>query len=199
MCIQSIRVVNLLVVSVPFNIGTNWVQKWCLHELGDNEKNCSHLFLFRGWFLIHFCLLFALFFIFFRIVSFVTTTLDRGQFPSQVRPSEINIVVPIRLKTKLYAVFIERSSSINFLFVGQQHIVSYWDFQDFQKLAQKVARQEIWDIFVTKFLLNRPVCFADFIGMILLAVLFLLPLPNCLLKIRLLTLFLQLSSNPSYH
>ena len=44
-------------------------------------------------------------------------------------------------------------------------------------------------MFVKMSVRDRLVCFADFVGMILLAVLFLLPLPNCFLKVCLPTLF----------
>ena len=73
-------------------------------------------------------LFFVLLSYFFAIVSFVTTTLDKFQFRSQVRLSQINVLVPIRLKPKVFAVFIKIGSRIDFLFVVQQDIVNYWDF-----------------------------------------------------------------------
>ena len=44
-------------------------------------------------------------------------------------------------------------------------------------------------MFVKMSLRDRLICFADFVGMTLLAVLFLLPLPNCFLKVCFPTLF----------
>ena len=107
--IQSIRVVNLLIVDVHFNIGKKWVQ-YVVYM--SNEKNWS-LFL-RRLFLFCFCFFFVFFFHFFGIVSFVTTTPDKIQFQSQVRLSQINVKFPIRLKFKLYAVFIEWGIRIDF-------------------------------------------------------------------------------------
>ena len=68
------------------------------------------------------------FFYFFGFVSFVTTTPEKFQFQSQVLLSQINVIVPIRLKFKLFAVFIESGSRIDFMFMGRQNIVNYWDF-----------------------------------------------------------------------
>ena len=53
------------------------------------------------------CLFFALILYFFGIVGFVTTTPDKFQFQNQIRLSQINVIVPVRLKFKLYAVFIK--------------------------------------------------------------------------------------------
>ena len=96
---QSIRVVNLLIVDVHLNIGKNCMQNVVYMS---NERNWSilHLLLclrfprFSGFF-------FVLFFYFFGFVSFVTTNLDTFQFQRQVRLSQMNAVVPIRLKVKL--------------------------------------------------------------------------------------------------
>ena len=44
-------------------------------------------------------------------------------------------------------------------------------------------------MFVKMSLRDRLICFADFVGMPLLAVFFLLPLPNCFLRVCLPTLF----------
>ena len=120
--IQSIRVVNLLIDDVHFNIGKNWVENVVYMS---NERNWS--LLFRR--LFHFCFrfLFVLLFYFFGIVSFVATTPDKFQFKSQVRLSPINLIVSIRLKFILYAVFIEWGGRIDFSFMGRQDIVNYWD------------------------------------------------------------------------
>ena len=68
-------------------------------------------------FLMRFCLFLVLFFYFFVLVSFTSTTLDKFHFPRPVRLSQVNIKVPIRLKLKFYAIFIEWGGRIDFLFV----------------------------------------------------------------------------------
>ena len=79
------------------------------------------------------------FFYFFRIVSFVTTTPDKFQCQSQVPLSQINVVVSIRLKFTLYAVFFKWGSRTDFLFMGRQNTVNYWDFPSrFPETATKV-------------------------------------------------------------
>ena len=94
----------------------------------SNERNWSLLFLLRCRFLIRFSFVFVLFFHCIGIVSFVTNILDRFQLQSRVRLSQINIIVLIRLKFNLYAVFMKSSSSIRFFFVRRWSIVTYWDF-----------------------------------------------------------------------
>ena len=123
--IHTIRIVNLLNFQVHFNIRKKSMQNVVYIS---NERNWSLLFLLRRRVFIRFCLFFVLFLIFFGIVSFVTTTFDKIQFPSQVRLSKINRVLLILLKFKLDAVLIEWGGSINFLFVGRQDTVNYWDF-----------------------------------------------------------------------
>ena len=146
--IQSLRVANVLIVDVNFNTGNYSVQ---IVVYKSNERNWSPwllLFRRRRRFQIHFCFIFVLFSIFFVSVSFVTTSLDSFSFQSQVRLSQINIIVLIRLKFKLYAVFIERGNRINFLFVGRQDIANYWDFPSKisincqKRLVTKVARHD---------------------------------------------------------
>ena len=117
--IQSIGVVNLLIVDVQFNIEKNWVQN-VVHM--SNERNWC--LLLHRLFLVHFCFFFVLLFDFFAFVSFVTTTFEKCQFQSQVRLSQINVIVLIRLKFKLYAVFIAWGSRVDFLFMGRQDIVN---------------------------------------------------------------------------
>ena len=112
--IQPIRVVNWLTVDVHFNIRKNWVQN-VLYK--SNERNWSLLLPVRRRFLICFWLFFVLFFV---IVTFVTTTLDNIQFQSQVRLSQINLVVPIYLKFKRYSIFNEWGGGLNFLVVAPQ-------------------------------------------------------------------------------
>ena len=65
--------------------------------------------------------------------------------------------------------------------------------QDFQKLAEKFGTENYSTWLVRNVckmsLRDRLICFVDFVRMILLAVLFLLPLPNCFRKICLPTFF----------
>ena len=138
-----------------------------------------------------------LFLNFFGIVSFVTTTLDKYHFRSPVRLSQINAVAPIHLKVELYAVLIEWGSRIDFLFVERQYIINYWDFPSktsrkwLKRLAPKISWHDYWETCVKMSHRDRLVCFADFAGMTLFAVrfvLFLLPLHNCFLKVCLPTL-----------
>ena len=119
---------------------------------------------------------------FFATMSFVTTTFDKFQFQSQVSLSQNHVVHPIRLKFELYAVFIEWDGRTNFLIAGQQDI--HRDFHSkvsrnhHKKLAPKIAWHEYWEPFVKISHRSWLVCFADFVGMTLLAVLFLLPPHN---------------------
>ena len=123
--IESIWVVLLLIVDVHLNIGKNWVQNL---NYRSNEMNWSlfHILLFQ--FFVRFCLLLVLLFNFCAIVIFVTTTFDKFQFQSQVRMSQSNVKFPLSLKLKFIAVFINWCSRLNFLLVGRQNIVNYWDF-----------------------------------------------------------------------
>ena len=93
-------------------------------------------------------------FIFFAIACFPTTTFDKIQFPNKKGPSQINVIVPIRLKFKLFAVFIKWSSSTNFLVPARRGIVNYWNFPSkisrrcHRKSLSKVARHVWWEMFV---------------------------------------------------
>ena len=133
-------------------------------------------------------LLCALFYLF-AIVSFVTTTPDKFQFQSQVRLSQIIVIVLIPLKFKLCAVFIKWGSRIHFLFMGRQNIDNYWDFPSkisrnwHKRLVPKNTRQDCGEMFVQMSLRDQLTCFADFVGMTLFAVFFLLPLPNCFFRV----------------
>ena len=183
MHIQSIRFVEMLIVDVHFNTGKNWEQNIIYMS---NKKN-SILFL-RRLFLFCLCLIFVLLFYFFAFVSFVTTTPEKFQFQSQVRLSQINVIVPIRLKFKIFAVFIGWESRLDFLFMVRQDIANYRDIPSknsrncHKSLVPKITWHEQWDMFVKMSLHHRLTCFADFVGMILLAVLFLLPSLNCLFQ-----------------
>ena len=100
--IQTEWFLDLMIVVVHFNIGENWVQ---IVVYMSSERNWSFLLLFR--FSIRSCLFFVLFLIFFGIVTFIATTFDNFQSQSRARLFKINVIVPIRLKFKLTAVFIE--------------------------------------------------------------------------------------------
>ena len=169
--IQSIRVVNLLIVDVHFNIGKYWVQNVVYMS---NERNWC--LLQRRLLLVPFYLLIVLPSYFFAIVNFVTTTPDKFQLQSHVGLSQINVIAPIRSKFKLYSVFIEWGSRIDFLFRGWQDIVNYWHFSSkvsrncHKRLVPKITRHDYWEIFVKVSLLDRLICFADFVGMSLHAV-----------------------------
>ena len=95
---------------------------------------------------------------------------DKFQFQSQVHLFQINVIVPIRLKFKIYAVSIEWGSRIDFLFMGRQDIVNYWDFPSkisrncHRRLVPKII-DKYWRMFVKKSLRHRLVCFAGFVGM----------------------------------
>ena len=159
----------------------------------SNERKWS-VFLCR-LFLFHFCFFFVLLFYFFAIVSFVTATADKIQFQNPVRLSQINVIVPIRLKFKLYAVFIKWGSSLDFSFMGRQDIVNCWDFPSkisrkcHKRLVPKITRHDYWEMFVRTSPRDRRIRFVDFVGMILLTVFFPLPLLNCFLRVCLPTLF----------
>ena len=105
-------------------------------------------FLCRCRFFVCFCPFFVFFFTFFVIASFVITTLYKFQFQSQLRLSQINIVIPLFLKVKLYAFCAEWDSKKKLLFMGRQEIAIYWDFPSkisgncHKKLVPKNARHE---------------------------------------------------------
>ena len=111
----------------------------------SNEKNRN---LPRRLLLFRLCHFFVLLFYFFGIVSFVTTTPDKVHFQNQLRLSHINVIVPIRLKFKLYAVFNKLGNRIDFLFMGRQATVNYWDFpskisrNSLKSLVPKIARHD---------------------------------------------------------
>ena len=112
--IQFFRFEKVLIVDVQFRIGKNLTQ---IVLYMSNERNWSLLLLFRRRFRLCFGHFFVLFIISLGVFSFAT--FDKFQFQSQVRLSQINIVVHICLKFKLYAAFIERGGRINFVFVGR--------------------------------------------------------------------------------
>ena len=88
------------------------------------------------------------------------------------------------LKIKFFADSIRRGREIILIFMGRQNIVIYWDFSNWnKKLVPKTAWHYYWEMFVNMSSGYRVVCFADFVGMTLLAVLFLLPLPICVLRV----------------
>ena len=121
-----------------------------------------------------------------------------------MRLSQINVIIQIRLKIKLWAVFINWGSRINFLFVGQQDIVNNKNFPStisrnyHKRLLPKITWQDQSEKFLKMFLWDRLVYFADFVGRTLLAILSLLPQPKCFSRVCFPTL-LQLSWNFFYH
>ena len=125
------------------------------------------------------------FFFFFTRVCIVTTSFDKFELQCQKRFSEINVIVPIRLKFKFYAaVSIKWGSWINFLFMRGQDIVNNWDFPSkISRHCHKRLVLVVWhdqrEIFLKMSFRDQLICFADFVGMILLAVLFLLLSPSC--------------------
>ena len=118
--IQSICIVYFLIVDVYFNIGKNWLQNVSYMCNGRNWSLLLVLFRLHirySFFFVHLLDCFA-------IVSFITTTFDIFQFQSPVRLSQINVIVPIRLKFQLYANLIKWGGRMVFLFVGRQGIVN---------------------------------------------------------------------------
>ena len=141
-------------------------------------------------------LILLLLFLFLTLVCIVTTSFNKSELQCQKRLSQINVIVPIRLKFKLYAVFIKWGSWINLLFMRRQDIVNNWDFPSkisrhcHKRLVPKIV---VWhdqrEMFIKISLGDRLDCLLDFVGMILLAVLFLLPSPNCFFRVCFPTLF----------
>ena len=119
--------------------------------------------------------IFVLLFLFLTLVCIVTTSFDKLQLQCQKRLSQINVIVPIRLKFKFYAVFIKWGSWIDFLFMRVLDIVNNWDFPSkisrhcHKRLVPKIV---VWhdqrEMFVKMSLRDRLDCLADFVGMILL-------------------------------
>ena len=125
----------------------------------------------------------------------------------QKRLSQVNVIVPIRLKFKLYAVFIKWGSWINFLFMRGQDIVNNWDFPSkisrhcHKRLLPKIVVRHVQrGMFVKMSLRDRLDCLVDFVGMILVCLLPLICLfpvrtplpslsPNCFLRVCLPTVF----------
>ena len=100
--IECIWFVALLIVDVHLNNGKTLVQSVVYRS---NDKNWSLLFVpHRHCFLICICFFLFLSFNFFGILSFAIMTFDKLQFHSQIRLSQINVVVAIRSKFQFYAV-----------------------------------------------------------------------------------------------
>ena len=148
-CIQALRVVNLLIVDVHVNIEKKWVQYVVFKS---NEKSWILFLLFP--YIIRLCFFFVFCVCFSSIVGFVTTTLDEFQFQGQVDLSQFKVLVQLRLKFKLYAVFFKWGTRINFLFVCWQDIVNYCDFPSkfsrtyHKTLVPKRSRSDFWEMFV---------------------------------------------------
>ena len=102
--IESIGVVNLLIVNVHFHIWKYWMQYFAY--IGNSSYFFFFFFFVKACFSVNNRLIFVLLFLFFTLVCIVTTSFDKFELQCQKRLSQINVVVPIRLKFKLYAVFI---------------------------------------------------------------------------------------------
>ena len=111
-CIESFGIVNLLIVNVHFLIWNYWMNY--VVYIG----NSSYFFFF-----VIACsgknnrLIFVFLFLFLTLVCIATTSFDKVELQCQKRLSQINVIVPIRLKFKLYALFIKWSNWIKFLFM----------------------------------------------------------------------------------
>ena len=176
-CIESIGIVNLLIVNVHFHIWKYWT-----HYVAY-KGNSSYFFFFVvcSCFSKNNRLVLVLLFLFLTLLCIVTTSFDKFELQFQKRLSEINVKVPIRLNFKLFAVFIQWGSWIILLFMRGQDIVNNWDF------ASKISRHchkrlelkiVVWhaqrEMFVKMSLRDQLDCLVDFVGMILLC---LLPYP----------------------
>ena len=141
---ESIWIVYMLIFNVNFNIVTNECKilfTFVTRGAGGSSSSSDAAAVSTSALASSLCFLRS-FFQFCAIVIFVTVTLDKFRFQSQIRLSQINIVVTIRLKFKLYEIFIDNewSCRINFLFVGQQYNVNYWH------LPYKISRNcKLWD------------------------------------------------------
>ena len=101
---QSIGVVILLIVDVNFNIGKIECKMMFTGVTRGTGVSCSSsAVVFSSTLAFSLCRFLNCF----GIVSFVNTTFDKTQFQSEIHPSQFNVVVLIRLKFKLYAVFFE--------------------------------------------------------------------------------------------
>ena len=171
-CIETIGIVNLLIVNVHFNIWKNWMHY--VVYIGNSSYFFS-LIAVIACFSKNNRLIFVLLFLFLTLVCIVTTSFDKFELQCQKRLSQINVIVPIRLKFKLYAVFIKWGSWINFLFMWGQYIVNNWDFPSkisrhcHKRLVPKIVVRHVQrGMFVKMSLRDRLVCLKDFVGMILL-------------------------------
>ena len=112
----------LMYTSILEKLQCNMFFKRVTKGAGASSYSTVSLLLQPRWFFQ------VLFFNLFCIVSIVATNLHHIQFQSHLILSQINVLVPIRLKFKLSAVVIEWVNRLNLLFVGRQDIVNYWDF-----------------------------------------------------------------------
>ena len=139
----------------------------------------------------------------FRLASFLCCSLSSlVLIVCKYDPWEISVSKPSKsdsnqrnMKFKLNALFIVWGKRISFLFVGRQDIINYCNYSSeffrncHKRLVPKNARHDYWEMFVKTPLPDRLVCFAAYVGKILLAVVFRPPLPNCLFIVWLPTLF----------
>ena len=198
--IQAIKVVILLIVDIHFNFGKNWMQKF-VHMSKKRKWSILHLFLFLRFpcFYSLFWFFLVLFFNFFPVICFVSTIFDKIQFQSQVKLSQVNVIDPIRLNFKLYAVFIKWGSGIRFFVRGMKthRQLQGISRQGFQKLPKKVDTEN-YSIWLARNVCRNAslwpaglfcrLCCKDYASSF-----FLPPLPSCFLRVCLPTLFAAVS------
>ena len=183
-CIQSIGIVNLLIVNVDFNIWKNWTHY--VVYIG----NSSYFFL-----LVIACFsennrfIFVLLFLFLTLVCIVTNVLWQiwASMPKKTVSNHCNSFDPFEIQTLCsLQTLCKWGSWINFLFMRGQDIVNNWDFpckvsrHCHKRLVPKIV---VWhdqrEMFLKMSLRDRLDCLVDSVSMILLC---LLPLPNCFLQ-----------------
>ena len=171
MCIESIGIVNLLIVYVQLNIWKYW-----MHYVVYIGNSSYFFFLVAAiaCFSENNRLIFVLLYLFLTLVCIVTTSFDKFELQCRKRLSQVKVLVPIRLKFKLYAAFIKWGSWINFLFMRRQDIVNNWDFPSkisrhcHKRLVPKiVAWHDQREMFVKMSLRDQLDCLVELVGMIL--------------------------------
>ena len=121
--IQSVWVVNLLIFDVHLNIGKNWVQNVVYMS---NERNWNNLLFHRRF--PHPLLLPLRASFFHWHFKFRNHNTWQVLFLKPSTSVSNQVKVPIRLKFRIFKNFIEWGGKTKFWFLGQQHIVNYWDF-----------------------------------------------------------------------
>ena len=149
--IESKRNVKLLVVDVHLNIGKTECWMVFTRIMKRTGVSCSSSSaVYSSAFASSLCSFWT------SLVWYVLWPRPLTNFSFKVikHPSRINVVVPIRLKFKLYVVLIEWGGRIKMLFVGHQAIVNYWDFPPYvcrnclKLLVPKIIWHDQWEMFV---------------------------------------------------